>query len=411
MRSRYLSLAGLGSIPLVSHNLGLGILYDQVSDAVGLNNEPGKLMGLAPYASPSPAVYGLVTEAIEAYRTLSFGKVIQLTRRLLEISKSERAIRRGSMARFALRLPDPELAMQAAANAQLLVQSVFTAVIGRILIQVVEHDPRLSVVDLTGGFTFNCPSNSMLQQQCPSMAVNPLPGAGDTGLPVGAAVLISYLVGDRVKRQVHSAGLTAAFPPLPAPRRTRTGTSKIKAVDTGGATTAEFIARNLADGKVMCLFRGRSEVGPRALGNRSIIATAADAGVRDRINTFKGRELWRPLAPICREEDFNDYFDGDPRLARYMLFTFRVLSPHVPAITHIDGTARVQCVTETDDWLHPALTLLRKSGHHPVIVNTSFNCAGEPLVETLDEAISSFLRMKLDYLVTEEGIYTASGAG
>jgi carbamoyltransferase len=161
----------------------------------------------------------------------------------------------------------------------------------------------------------------------------------------------------------------------------------------------------LAEGKVLCLHRGRSEVGPRALGHRSIIAHAVSEEIRDRINAAKGREAWRPLAPICRQEDFGDYFAGDRSMGRFMLFTCDVLNPVIPAVTHVDGTARVQCIDASDTWLHPALGLLKAQGHHPVIVNTSFNCAGEPIVETLDHAIASFLRMGFDYLVTELGVF------
>jgi carbamoyltransferase len=109
---------------------------------------------------------------------------------------------------------------------------------------------------------------------------------------------------------------------------------------------------------------------------------------------------------MCREEDFHDYFEGDPKLARYMLFTFRVLHQHLPAVTHVDGTARVQSITAADNWLHPALGVLKDRDCHPVIINTSFNCAGEPLVETFEQAVRSFVKMGFDFLVTEKGVYS-----
>lgn len=90
-----------------------------------------------------------------------------------------------------------------------------------------------------------------------------------------------------------------------------------------------------------------------------------------------------------------------------MLFTCNVRTANVSAVTHVDGSARVQCIDESDGWLHPALGLLKDAGLPPVIINTSFNCAGEPLVETLEHAVRSFIAMGFDYLVTEHGVFAA----
>jgi len=402
----YLSIDGIGAVPLVSHNLGLGVLYDQISIAVGLDNEPGKLMGLAPYANPSPGAYDLIKHALDAYSSRAWENVVALTDAVIFVSRREQAIRRRSAGQFPFSMKDPELAMQVAANTQLIVQSLFVSVVGRILSEVFEASESFGTVDLTGGFTFNCPTNSLIQQQFSMLKINPLPGAGDTGLPIGAAALLCHVLGVSLKRQIHTSGVIAAFPPPPTAGRSTSPPSIVRRVELGAESTPQFIARAIVEGKILCLFRGRSEVGPRALGNRSIIAHAVNESVRDAINSSKGRELWRPLAPICREEDFRDYFGGDPGLARYMLFTFRVLTSSLPAVTHVDGTARVQCVTASDTWLHAALTLLKAANQIPVIVNTSFNCAGEPLVETFEQAVSSFNRMRFDYLVTDEGVFS-----
>jgi carbamoyltransferase len=267
--------------------------------------------------------------------------------------------------------------------------------------------PAIACLDLAGGFTLNCPTNNALQAKCGRITVTPLPGAGDTGIAVGAAVAILDFIGERIHRQVDARGTVAAFPPSSLAHGVATAEqlAQVERVDGAAADVPAFIAAKLADGKVLCVNRGRSEVGPRALGHRSIIAHAAIDGIRDRINAAKGREPWRPLAPICRVEDYHDHFDGDTAMGRYMLFTCRVLHDGIPAVTHVDGTARVQCVDAQDAWLHPALGRLKAAGHAPVIVNTSFNCAGEPLVETLGDAIASFCRMGFDFLVTEGGVY------
>ena len=404
----YLSDPSIGVIPLVSHNLGLGIVYDQVSSAVGLEDAPGKLMGLASYASPSPAIYDLVGMALEAFSTRNWNKIKELTGEIMSISQRDMAVRQSSVGHLNINLPNWQTAIQAASNTQLLVESIFTTLIGRIATEITQHSPDFNTIDLTGGFTFNCPSNHMLQQRFPRLKINPLPGAGDTGLPIGAATLIYHLFDMVVQRNVHSEGLDAAFPPTNILPNLELPSGLLRRVSLNGESLPEFIARSIIEGKVLCLHRGRSEVGPRALGHRSIIAHAISGGIRDRVNTSKGRELWRPLAPICREEDFHEYFEGDPKLAKYMLFTFRVLGQDLPAITHVDGTARVQCITDADDWLYPALKIIKEQQQHPVIINTSFNCAGEPLVETIEQATNSFLEMGFDYLVTEKDVFCSA---
>jgi carbamoyltransferase len=126
---------------------------------------------------------------------------------------------------------------------------------------------------------------------------------------------------------------------------------------------------------------------------------------RDRINRSKRRESWRPLAPICSIGDYHDYFVGDPEECRFMLTTSKVKSGAIPAVTHVDNTARVQVIDAEDMLLSALLSRIKARGFAPVIINTSFNCAGEPLVETLTDAARSFRKMNFDYLVTERGIY------
>ena len=402
----YLSDPTLGVLPVASHNLGLGIIYDQVASAVGLEGEPGKLMGLAAYGMPSPAVFGLADLAIETFAAKDWQRLCALSERILAVSGQEPSLRRSDIQRFRFDLPNLDTAIQAAANTQFLVQGIFATVVGRMATQINQVRPDLTAIDLAGGFTFNCPSNQALQQQFPTVGVNPLPGASDTGLPIGAAAALCYLLGVPIDRCIHQEGLAAAFPPANQVPGATPKTDRLTRIEIEPDQLPQFIAQSLIEGKTLCLYRGRSEIGPRALGHRSIIGHATTSEMRDRINACKGREPWRPLAPLCREEDFSRYFDGDPTLARYMLFTYRVRSAYIPAVTHVDGTARVQCIGSSDRWLHPALTRLDELGHHPVIINTSFNCAGEPLVETVEQATSSFLKMGLDYLLTEFGVFS-----
>ncbi len=158
----------------------------------------------------------------------------------------------------------------------------------------------------------------------------------------------------------------------------------------------------------MCIHNNRSEVGPRALGRRSILSSATSKERLRILNDKKGRENWRPLAPICRKEDFSNFFIGDSSNSKYMLSISKVISNQIPAITHIDNTARVQILDDKKNKLHRLLSELQKLQEIPILINTSFNKANEPIVETLEDAAKSFLDMKLDYLWTDEGLYKAS---
>jgi carbamoyltransferase len=403
----YLADAERGVLPLVSHNFALGRIYNQVGGEVGVD-EPGKLMGLSAYANPSLDILHAAPAFIDffAHPVQERNQIPDLVSQVLAISRRSLSPRKRSIAKFKFQLENVEYAAQAAANMQYLAEVLYVTCIGGLARTINEAWPRYASLDLTGGFTLNCPSNSLLWHRCAPMVVNPLPGAGDTGLAVGAAVAVLDFLGHPIQRQIDTSGTVAAFPPSSlAHNAGDQSLAELTRVDLRGQTVATFIATQLVAGSVICLHRGRSEVGPRALGHRSIIAHAVREEVRDRINLAKGREPWRPLAPICRREDFSRYFSGEPSMGRFMLFTCKVIGDHIPAVTHVDGTARVQCVDGEDDWIHGALTLLAEQGHDPVIVNTSFNCSGEPLVETLDHAVRSFVAMKFDFLVTELGVF------
>ena len=403
----YLSLGDHGVVPLVSHRLQLGQLYDRIAIAIGLNGDAGKLMGLASYGRPSARIVDLFDDCLDAFESAKTEAIDEIKRKVLAISASDQAVQSDLLRELRVDLPDPSLAAQAAANTQALTQQLFVSVVGGIARTIRDSLPTISYLDLTGGFALNCPSNSLLQQACSAITVNPLPGAGDSGLAVGAGVLLNELFGIAVHREVETCGTTAAFPPSRiAYRESGSSFEQLDHFRLSEEKIPAFIADRLIAGDILCIHRGRSEVGPRALGHRSIVAHAVNPEIRNRINERKGRELWRPLAPLCRREDYSQYFSGTAEMGRFMLFTVPVLNRSIPAATHVDGSARVQCVDKTDAWLHPALGLLKDAGHHPVIINTSFNASGEPIVETLDHAISSFLRMGFEFLITETGIFS-----
>jgi carbamoyltransferase len=163
---------------------------------------------------------------------------------------------------------------------------------------------------------------------------------------------------------------------------------------------AAFIAKD----KIVGWFQGKSEYGCRALGNRSILAKPDSIMMRDRVNILKKRELFRPLAPTVLYEYMGEYFDGsESYLSEFMLGTVNVKDDKkdkIAGVTHVDGTSRIQSLKkEQNPLFYSLIDSFRNLTGIPMVMNTSFNLAGEPIVESPTDAIKSFIAMKLDVLV------------
>nr|WP_255534577.1 carbamoyltransferase C-terminal domain-containing protein [Chryseolinea lacunae] len=178
--------------------------------------------------------------------------------------------------------------------------------------------------------------------------------------------------------------------------------------DTEGLLTE--VATLLSKGKVIGWFQGRMEFGPRSLGTRSILADPRDADMRDRINAMvKKREGFRPFAPAVLAERVRDHFDLD-HPSPFMLETCQVKSAlDLPAITHVDGSARVQTVSqETNERFAKLLQYFNAITGCPILLNTSFNVRGEPIVCTPEDALRCFVTTDIDCLVLGDSIVNRS---
>jgi carbamoyltransferase len=160
----------------------------------------------------------------------------------------------------------------------------------------------------------------------------------------------------------------------------------------------------LANNKIIGWFQGRMEIGPRALGNRSILANPKPKNMWKKINKLKEREMWRPLAPSIIQEHINDYLD-DAKLSPFMLKSFQVNKNKrliIPAVVHIDHSTRPQTVSQkTNKKLWGLINEFYKITNIPLILNTSFNDRNEPIVCSPSDAIKTFFSTPLDYLVLE----------
>lgn len=169
---------------------------------------------------------------------------------------------------------------------------------------------------------------------------------------------------------------------------------------------SSHVAKELAEGKIIGVARGRAEHGPRALGNRSILCNPSLPKMKDILNEkVKNREWYRPFAPVVRLEDVNKYFEWD-RESRWMSFCPVVRKEwrkKLQSITHVDGTARVQTVTkEQNPWLYDLIGLFEKETGIGVLLNTSFNVAGKPILSTAKDAFKIFKDSEMDSLIIEE---------
>ena len=254
---------------------------------------------------------------------------------------------------------------------------------------------------LAGGVANNCVANSRLSQEAGFRNVYVQPAAGDAGTSLGAALWLSSRRGALSRREVmRDTYLGPQFTEEECREAlTRAG---LKGERLSDEALCDRMATELANGRLVFWFQGRMEWGPRALGNRSLLADPRREDMRELINAkVKLREPFRPFAPAVLEERAADYFDW-PVPSPFMLFTVPVLTQSkgvIPAVTHVDGTARIQTV---DRKSNPKFRMLleafeRKTGV-PILLNTSFN-VNEPMVCTPDEAIRCFLRTEVDWLV------------
>ncbi len=252
---------------------------------------------------------------------------------------------------------------------------------------------------LGGGVALNCSANGALWNSGLASSVWVFPASGDGGLSLGAALLCA-----RESRSDHPRMEHAYLgPEFTAPQCEEA--LRAKQADVSFERVLEVsreVAKLLADGQVVGWFQGRMEIGPRALGNRSILADPRSVSMRDRVNRIKSREMWRPLAPVVLAERSQEFFDL-PGPSPFMLFAVQVKPAkhsEIPAVVHVDGTARPQTVTqEQNPALYRLVAAFSEITGVPVLLNTSFNQAGEPIVCSPEDAIRTFLSTGLDVLV------------
>ena len=405
----------------------LGLLYSAFTYFCGFRVNSGeyKLMGLAPYGEP---IYEQVIRdklidlrADGSFRLnmdyFSYAAGLRMTG-----SKFE------SLFDGPRRTPEAELTsreMNLARSIQKVIEDCVLSMATHVRTETGEKN-----LCLAGGVALNCVANGHLQRSGLFENVWIQPAAGDAGGALGAALVASHRhLGIKRVIQLPDAMKSTLLGPAFARASIISELTKqgVTYTELGEADLLERIAFELSSGKVVGWFQGRMEFGPRALGNRSILADPRGKEVQRRVNLkIKFRESFRPFAPSVIEERMQEYFELDSE-SPYMLLVAGVkdaqvrgkgfdrlqsIASAIPAVTHVDGSARIQSVSEKSNALfYKLLTKFEEKTGCPVLVNTSFNVRGEPIVCTPADALTCFSRTHMDILVLGGIVVTRDDLG
>jgi len=398
--------------PLQPHLMIMGHLYHSVGMEIGFDpaGAPGKLMGLAPYGRPlfhDPSRVGNLVD--HQQRGLDQSPEAWIA----DVRLRARALGMDPEAPAEQWIPFNRYQLALAASTQFLFEKQWLTLIGAAIGMAHHSGLCAEHLCLSGGAALNCPANTQILRKTGIRKLFMEPSVDDGGLSIGAGLwLAHHLLGDRrpdpVGISIGEAYAGARLQPVHRPlKESRTGLQRSQPADPASAAAADIAA-----GKVVGWLEGRSEQGPRALGHRSILALPTEPGMLERVNRIKRRELWRPLAPAVLIEHVHDVFEDLPVPSPFMLLTARVRHPdRYPAITHVDGSARVQTVTRENGGLWAILTALQQQCGVPVVLNTSLNGPGEPIVETDEEALCFLVSSGLDAVYLDGVRYAPSSRG
>jgi carbamoyltransferase len=355
----------------------LGLLYEEVTDHLGFrrSSDEYKVMALAAYGEPA-----FLRVFRDAVRTDGQGGFAVAPVELDLMAKRRRAGEDWTAEHADL-----------AASLQARLQEVLLE-----LARWLHRQTGDRVLTMAGGVALNCVANSYLVEHGPFEELWVQPAAGDAGTALGAALHVARALGDRVA-PMRGADLGRGW----SDDELEAWLVAAKVSYERPADLAAAVAQALADDAVVAWFQGRSEYGPRALGHRSLLANATRAENLERLNDVKGREQFRPVAPMVLVERAAALFEG-PLPSPYMLFTHRVRPEwreRIPAVVHVDGSARIQTVDRAGEPLVArVLDEVEARTGVPVVVNTSLNTAGRPMVDDPRDALECFGSAPVDVL-------------
>jgi carbamoyltransferase len=383
----------------------LGLFYSTMTEYLGFESMNGeyKVMGMAPFGDPSKIDLAHMVRLTEGGFRCDDETVWVARKNRAASGKhySRKTVADLGPPRTGDGLSEPYI--HVAAATQKLLEDIVLGLVDNHLADVLDrHEGRLC---FAGGVALNVRLNRKLIQHPKIKELWVQPASSDSGIAMGAATYAAHQVGDTVKPMA-SAALGPAF----TPEQVRAALDKLRIPYETLDDPAETAADLLAQGEIVSWMQGRMEFGPRALGQRSILGNPSVKGTSDEINArIKFRENWRPFCPSVLAERGPDLFDSDHD-SPYMTFTFGVRpewKERVGEIVHVDGTARPQLVRAEHSPRFRALleAFDRKTGL-PVVINTSLNRRGEPMVCSPEDAIAMFYGSGLEFLIMEDVLVT-----
>ncbi|MGV0642843.1 carbamoyltransferase C-terminal domain-containing protein [Mycolicibacterium sp. XJ2546] len=362
----------------------LGLLYESLTEHLGFqrSSDEYKVMAMGSYGTP---------RFIDRFRELVYATG-DGGFRTQPIDWESFTPRRepGAGKGHALDRPEPRHA-DLACSVQRVVEEVLLDLVGWL-----RDESDQENLCLAGGVALNCVANSKIWAQGGFSNVWVQPAAGDAGTALGAALALAGEAGEPLI-PMPSAALGRGFSDEEIADVLRDAAIPHERP----ADLAAAIGDALADNQLVAWFQGRAEFGPRALGQRSLLADPRRIENLERLNNVKGREQFRPVAPMVLAERADEIFSGGPIPSPYMLFVHDVAEgwrPKIPAVTHVDGTARIQTVDRDNPLLHATISRFAAHTGVPVIVNTSFNTAGRPMVDSPRDALECFGSAPIDVL-------------
>jgi carbamoyltransferase len=391
-------------IPLYPPWLNVGFLYARIGQALGFDglSAPGKLMGLSSYGAPLFSADRFADTFVGQRQRIGVSSSRQTVAEFKKWVQAAAAAQTIDLSGLGdqQRVLEPGPAAVAAS-----IQRIFETAIRRAIGGAMETLANSGIFPghlvMTGGCALNCPTNSTVSREFGFKSVFVPPGAGDSGLSIGSAQALYHGVFRQPRREhVYSDGpayLGNQFTRRDIDAAVAKVADRIIVAEHGEAVP-RLVAEALSSGNLVGWFEGASEIGPRALGHRSILADPRVAANWRRVNQVKGREEWRPLAPMVLADQAERWFFGAPAASPFMLFTHFVASGDLPAVTHVDHTARIQTVDSSCGAVYRTLREFHAMTGIPVLMNTSFNGPAEPIVESPDDAIGCFLERGLDLL-------------
>lgn len=384
----------------------IGGFYATFTEFLGFksNSEEGKLMGLAPYGEYSAEMQKKLQQFI-AFDPETVDIKVNLRMRFV----GERTYNSIFTDDLVTLFGPPRLARDQitqyhkdiAFNVQFKLEEIVTELILKLISLTKSRN-----ICLAGGVAMNCKMNGKIAVRPEVENIFVQPASSDNGTSIGAAILVALENGINSFEELNHCYYGSEY----CDEEIETLLIESKVKYTKVEDLSEIVSNYLVEGKLVGWFQGKSEFGARALGNRSILANPLYKNMKDKLNLeVKHREDWRPFCPSLTAESYETYF-GKTAKSPFMILAFPVIQQFhqiIPGVVHIDGTARPQSVEkEHNPVFHSLLETFGKKSGHPVLINTSFNVQGEPIVDSPADALRCFFSTGLDVLALGNYIIT-----